>query len=107
VRTTRGMRVALTPVSRRSDIRLMDLLQIFPHLNASLNGLSSVFLLAGFYFIMRARVRAHHLCMSTALVISGLFLVSYLTYHALRSYYFGLGPTKFTGEGIVRPIYFT
>ena len=39
--------------------------------------------------------------------VSALFLVSYLAHHALRTYYFGLGPTKFTGEGIIRPIYFT
>ena len=85
----------------------MDLLQIFPHLNASLNALSSVFLLSGFYFIMRVKVAAHRFCMVTALIVSSLFLISYVTYHSLRSYYFGLGPTRFTGEGIVRPIYFT
>lgn len=45
--------------------------------------------------------------MLTACTVSALFLVSYITHHALRTYYFGLGPTKFTGEGIARPIYFT
>ena len=45
--------------------------------------------------------------MLVACTISVLFLISYLTHHALRSYYFGIGPTKFTGEGLVRPIYFT
>jgi uncharacterized membrane protein YozB (DUF420 family) len=85
----------------------MDLLQIFPHLNASLNALSSVFLLAAFVFIMRLRLREHRFCMITATCVSALFLVSYISYHALRTYYFGLGPTKFTGEGFVRPIYFT
>ena len=45
--------------------------------------------------------------MLAASSISGLFLVSYLTHHALRTYYFGLGPTRFTGEGLIRPIYFT
>jgi uncharacterized membrane protein YozB (DUF420 family) len=85
----------------------MDLLQIFPHVNASLNALSSIFLLCGFYFIMRVKVAAHRFCMLSALTVSALFLVSYVSYHALRTYYFGLGPTRFTGEGIVRPIYFT
>lgn len=85
----------------------MDLLTIFPHLNASLNGLSSAFLICGFYFIMRADVHRHRLCMLTASSLSGLFLVSYITYHALRTYYFGLGPTRFTGTGLSRPIYFT
>ena len=45
--------------------------------------------------------------MLAASSVSALFLLCYVTYHALRSYYFGLGPTKFTGEGIIRPIYFT
>ncbi len=85
----------------------MDLLQIFPHLNAALNALSGVFLMSGFYFIMRRRIVEHRFCMVTASSISALFLVSYVSHHALRTYYFGLGPTKFTGEGLVRPIYFT
>ncbi len=45
--------------------------------------------------------------MLTASSVSALFLVSYLFHHALRTYYFGLGPTKFIGEGLIRPIYFT
>ena len=85
----------------------MDLLQIFPHLNAAMNALSSVFLLSGFYFILKKRISTHRICMIAASTVSALFLVGYLTHHALRTYYFGLGPTKFTGEGIIRPIYFT
>ncbi|MFT3745394.1 MAG: DUF420 domain-containing protein [Pyrinomonadaceae bacterium] len=85
----------------------MELLQIFPHLNAAMNALSGCFLIAGFYFIMRKRIAAHRFCMLSASIVSAIFLVSYLTHHALRTYYFGLGPTKFTGEGIARPIYFT
>lgn len=85
----------------------MDLLQVFPHLNASLNALSSLWLLTGFYFILRRRIAAHRFCMISASTVSALFLVGYLTHHALRTYYFGLGPTRFAGEGIIRPIYFT
>ncbi len=85
----------------------MELIQIFPHLNAALNALSGMFLLTGFYFIMRRKIAEHRFCMLTASIISAIFLVSYLTHHALRTYYFGLGPTRFTGEGIIRPVYFT
>ena len=85
----------------------MDFLQIFPHLNASLNALSGLFLLTGFVFIMKRRIAEHRFCMFAASSISALFLVFYVTHHALRTYYFGLGPTKFTGEGLIRPIYFT
>jgi uncharacterized membrane protein YozB (DUF420 family) len=85
----------------------MELLRIFPHLNAGLNALGSVFLLCGFYFIMRRRVASHRFCMLTAASVSALFLVSYIAHHAVRTYYLGLGPTRFTGEGLIRPIYFT
>jgi len=85
----------------------MDALSIFPHLNATLNGLSAIFLIAGFYFIMRTDVHRHRACMLTASCLSALFLVSYLTYHSLRTYYFGIGPTRFTGDGLSRPVYFT
>ena len=85
----------------------MELLQIFPHLNALLNASSGVFLVAGLFFILNRRVHAHRFCMLSACTISALFLVSYITHHSLRSYYFGIGPTKFSGEGLARPIYYT
>lgn len=85
----------------------MDLLQIFPHLNALLNATSGVFLMCGFVFILKKRVREHRFCMLTASTISAFFLVSYVTHHALRTYYFGLGPTRFAGAGLARPVYFT
>jgi putative membrane protein len=85
----------------------MDLLQIFPHLNASLNALSGVFLVVGLYFIRTKQIARHRASMLTASIVSAIFLACYLTHHAIRTYYFGLGPTKFTGEGIARPVYFT
>jgi uncharacterized membrane protein YozB (DUF420 family) len=85
----------------------MDLLYIFPHLNAALNATSGVFLVCGFYFIQKQQIARHRACMLTASTVSAVFLISYLTHHALRTYYFGLGPTRFTGEGLARPIYFT
>src|SRR5438477_13043433 len=85
----------------------MDLLSVFPHLNATLNASSAVFLISGFYFILKRDAHRHRACMLTASSLSAFFLVSYLTYHSLRTYYFGLGPTRFTGTGLSRPIYFT
>jgi uncharacterized membrane protein YozB (DUF420 family) len=85
----------------------MELLSIFPHLNAVLNGTSGLLLIFGFYFIMRRQIRSHRFCMVSASLVSALFLVGYLTHHAIRTYYFGIGPTRFTGEGLARPIYFT
>ena len=44
--------------------------------------------------------------MIAAFTASTVFLISYLTYHSLLVYYLGQGPTKFQGEGWVRPVYF-
>ena len=85
----------------------MDLLAVFPHWNALLNATSGVFLLIGFYFIHNGQIARHRAAMITASSLSALFLLSYLSHHALRSYYYGIGPTRFTGEGLIRPIYFT
>ncbi|MBK9153117.1 MAG: DUF420 domain-containing protein [Chloracidobacterium sp.] len=85
----------------------MELLKIFPHLNAGLNALSGMFLLFGIVFILRKKVAVHRLCMLSASSISAVFLVSYVTHHIIRTSIFGLGPTRFTGEGLARPVYFT
>jgi putative membrane protein len=73
---------------------------VLPHLNAALNAASGLLLLAGLYFIRRGRVSAHRACMLSALVVSGLFLISYVTYHLQY------GSVKFAGQGVARPIYF-
>jgi len=72
-----------------------------PHLNAALNTTSALLLLAGFRFIRLGRIQSHRNCQVTAVISSTLFLISYLTYH----YYHGA--TRFAGQGIVRPVYFT
>jgi len=73
-----------------------------PAINASLNGLSAVFLAAGFYFIRRKNVIAHRRCMISAFATSTVFLACYLTYHfSVRAV------TRFSGQGWIRPVYFT
>lgn len=85
----------------------MELLQVLPHLNALLNASASVFLICGFILILKRHVNGHRFCMLTASVLSALFLASYITHHALRTYYLGLGPSRFSGVGLARPIYLT
>jgi putative membrane protein len=55
-----------------------------PNLNALLNGLAAIALLAGFYFIRHRRIAAHRASMMTAFVFSSLFLISYVANHALH-----------------------
>jgi uncharacterized membrane protein YozB (DUF420 family) len=52
-----------------------------PAVNASLNGLSAIFLTAGYIFIRRKNRTAHRNCMMAAFVTSIVFLICYLTYH--------------------------
>ena len=78
-----------------------------PHVNALLNTTSGIFLVIGYVLIRRGRVEAHRKAMLAAFIASTLFLISYVLYHTLVAYYLGQGPTKFKGEGLSRPIYFT
>lgn len=71
-----------------------------PAVNATLNALAATMLIAGFVFIRRKNVPAHKVCMLTAFAVSCLFLISYLTYHALH------GSTRFTNPGTIRYVYF-
>jgi putative membrane protein len=72
-----------------------------PAVNASLNAVSGVLLLIG-YFLMRAgRIEQHRRFMLAAFAASSLFLICYLAYHAQ------VGSVRFTRQGFVRPLYFT
>lgn len=51
-----------------------------PLINACLNGVSTVLLCTGLYFIKARRITAHRNCMMSAFVVSCVFLVLYL-YH--------------------------
>jgi putative membrane protein len=73
--------------------------RFLPSLNALLNGLCTIALLTGFYFIRRRNIPAHRLSMMIAFVFSSLFLISYITNHALH------GETHFPGFGTVRTVY--
>jgi putative membrane protein len=72
-----------------------------PALNALLNATSAALLVAGWCFIRLRRVTAHRACMLAAVCVSALFLVSYVTYHALA------GSRPFPGQGWARALYFS
>ncbi|MDT5060335.1 MAG: putative rane protein [Acidobacteriota bacterium] len=85
---------------------MKDFIFTLPHVNALLNTTSGLFLIAGYIFIRRRQIKAHRACMIAAFIASSVFLVSYVLYHSLLAYYLGQGPTKFRGEGLIRPVYF-
>src|SRR5262245_20049182 len=80
---------------------MSDPYSVLPHLNATLNASSFILLTTGYYFIRRGRVNAHRYCQLAALTASIVFLISYVIYHQHH------GATRFAGQGIARPIYFT
>jgi len=80
-------------------------IQDLPAVNASLNGLSAVFLTAGYIFIRRQNKIAHRNCMIAAFVTSIFFLACYLTYHGYRVWALHIGPTRFLEPKWFRPIY--
>lgn len=71
-----------------------------PAVNATLNSLCTLLLLAGWWFIKHERKVQHIACMVSALVVSAAFLACYVFYH------YHVGSVKFTAQGIVRPVYF-
>jgi len=73
-----------------------------PIVNASLNALSTVFILAGIGFIKNDMKQAHILSMICALITSTAFLTCYLIYHFLKA---GV-VTHFTYPGWPKVLYF-
>jgi uncharacterized membrane protein YozB (DUF420 family) len=68
--------------------------------NAVLNGTAAVLIGSGFYFIKKKNIRAHKACMVAAVVVSSVFLTSYLVYH------YNVGSVRFTKQGWIRDVYF-
>ena len=71
-----------------------------PAVNATLNGLSALFIITGYVLIRRGDRVLHKRCMLAALATSAAFLVSYVIYHA------NTGSRPFPGQGVTRLIYF-
>lgn len=78
----------------------MDAANLLPHINASLNALSAVLLLAGRVLIAQRRISAHRRAMLGALAVSAVFLVSYIAYHYAAPIF------VFRGHGPIRAVYY-
>lgn len=74
---------------------------IFATINAIINSMVSILLIAGLVAIRRRNYKLHRSIMFAAMLLSTLFLVSYICHHLLS------GETRFGGEGTIRYIYFT
>ena len=85
---------------RRAAPGAVDL-AFMPAVNAGLNALAAVLLVAGYRAIKRRDRQLHKRLMVSAFCASSLFLIGYVSYHYVH------GDTKFTGQGAVRTVYFS
>jgi putative membrane protein len=73
---------------------------IFAKINAAINSTVSVLLLLGLIAVKSKKYLLHKRIMITAIILSCLFLVSYICHHLFT------GETKFGGEGTIRYVYY-
>jgi len=73
---------------------------IFAKINAIINSTVSILLLAGLAAVRSKKYILHKRVMLSAIILSSLFLVSYICHHLFT------GETKFGGEGTIRYIYY-
>ncbi len=59
-----------------------ELVRFLPKLNAIINSLTSVLLVAGLYFILKGKAELHKKAMLAAVALGAVFLVSYVLYHS-------------------------
>ena len=73
---------------------------LLPHVNAALNAVAAVLLTFGYIFIRTGRIPQHRAMMISAACVSGLFLISYVTYRLNAPIF------VFAGHGWIRPVYY-
>lgn len=87
------------PRSTTGTILGMDL-TVLPLLNAILNGFAFIFLILALVMIKKKNIKAHRNFIFAAFSSTFLFLISYLTYHAMA------GSTSFGGDGFLKMTYY-
>ena len=75
-------------------------LHTLPAVNATINGTAFLCLVASFWAIKNGKVQLHQNLNTAALVLSALFLLSYVSYHITTP------STPFCKEGWIRGVYF-
>jgi putative membrane protein len=93
--------VAVVFLSRiKIDVELPFNVHVFAQVNAILNSAVSFLLLVGLLAVKRGRYQQHRMVMMTSMILSLLFLVSYICHHLFSE------STTYGGEGAMRYIYY-
>jgi putative membrane protein len=88
------------------SVRLKDFginvapLTFLPPIYATINGITAAVLIAGVMAIKNGKRKLHQQLMTSAILLSVVFLVMYIAYHMTTD------ATKFGGEGTIRYVYF-
>ena len=80
--------------------KMEAVLHTLPAVNATINGTAFLCLAASFWAIKNGKVQLHQNLNTAALVLSALFLLSYVSYHITTP------STPFCKEGWIRGVYF-
>lgn len=92
--------VALLIFLPKQEVSLLGEYSFLPALNALINTTVTLALIAGLMAVRKGNIRLHRTLMLSALILSGLFLVSYVLYHS------GPGHVVYNGKGAIRMVYF-
>jgi uncharacterized membrane protein YozB (DUF420 family) len=79
----------------------MKIIPYLPHLQAILNVSTVCLIGAAYYQIRQKNPATHRRLMLSAVLVSVLFMISYLVYHS------AVGNVQFAGTGPIRPVYFS
>ena len=93
--------IAVVILSRvRLDVDLGFDVHVFATINAIINSAVSVLLIAGLAAIKSGKQERHRNIMFSAMILSVLFLLSYIAHHLLTD------DTRYGGEGLFRYVYY-
>src|SRR5918993_2014507 len=82
------------------DVDLGFDIHLFATFNAIVNSMVSVLLLGGLVMVKQRKFELHKRIMIAAIILSALFLISYICHHLFA------GDTRFGGVGPIRTVYF-
>jgi putative membrane protein len=93
--------VAVVFLSRvKLEVDLPFNVHVFAQVNGLINSVVSFLLLVGLLAVKRGRYQLHKRVMIAAMILSILFLVSYILHHLLSD------STSYGGEGIMKTVYY-
>ena len=75
-------------------------LMFLPPIYAGINAITALVLILAFVAIKKKKISLHKRLMTSAIMLSALFLIMYVAYHMTSD------STKFGGEGVIKYIYY-